>query len=170
MGFFQDQRVELIDGEIFDMAPQKDFHSGTILLVLSALQKAMPDFLVRPQLPLLLGPKSEPEPDISVVAGQARDYMGTGHPTSAVLVVEVSDTTLRFDRGKKASLYARAGIEDYWIVNLIDNCVEVMREPIEDAAAPLGYRYKSMTVIRVPASISPLAKPHAAIAVADLLF
>jgi Uma2 family endonuclease len=169
LGFFEDRRVELIDGVIVDMAPQKDFHAAGVLLTQHALQRKMAGFLVRTQMPLDLGRASDPEPDISVVTGDIRDYVGTGHPKSAVLVVEVSDTTLRFDRGKKASLYARAGIADYWILNLIDNLVEVRRNPVADPAAPFGWRYDSVSEFRPPQAIAPLARPDALIPVAELL-
>ena len=73
---------------------------------------------VRSQLPIALDPDSEPEPDVSVVPGSFRDYP-TGHPTSPVLVVEIADTSLALDRGEKAGLYAHAGIQEYWIVDLV---------------------------------------------------
>src|SRR3954468_9558284 len=114
LGLFQDQRVELIEGEIVEMAPQKDNHAGSVSLVHRALSHAFGDgFWVRMQMPLTLNDQSEPEPDVSVVPGGERDYMrGAGHPRGALLVVEVSDTTLSYDRERKASLYAAAGIED----------------------------------------------------------
>src|SRR5439155_3890171 len=95
IGFFRDQRVELVDGEIVQMPPQKNFHVIGIDLVHQALQKAFgPGHWVRIQAPLHLRPNSAPEPDLAVVRGSSRDYAATDHPTSALLVVEVSDTTL----------------------------------------------------------------------------
>jgi Uma2 family endonuclease len=79
-------------------------------------------------VPLALGPASEPEPDIAVVTGSPHDYLHA-HPATALLIVDVADASLTFDRTKKASVYARAGILDYWIVNLIDQVVEVHRNP-----------------------------------------
>jgi len=168
MGLFEGQRVELIEGEIVDMAPQKNPHVLGVSRASRALTKAFGDaFWVRSQAPLHMGAKSEPEPDLAVVPGPMESYKD--HPTAALLIVEVADTTLRFDRGQKASLYARAGIKDYWIINIQDECVEVLREPVADARAPLGWRYKSVVTVRSPATIAPLAKPEAVIAVADLL-
>jgi Uma2 family endonuclease len=170
LGFFQDQRVELIDGEIIEMAPQKDAHAVAVSLTRDALAEAFGDgYWVRMQLPLRLAEGSDPEPDASVVHGKARDYLGKGHPTGALLVVEVSDTTLAYDRGPKASLYASAGITDYWIVNLINAQVEVHREPVEDADQPHGFRYRKVTALKAGASIRPLAKPAAEVAAADIL-
>jgi len=110
---------------------------------------------------------SDAEPDISVVPGTPRDY--TEHPTGALLVVEVSETTLAYDRGRKGSLYAAAGIQDYWIVNLVDRQLEVYRDPVPDPNESSGFRYNTRTVFLSGQSASPLAAPAASIAVADLL-
>src|SRR5262245_27044206 len=117
--WFQDQRVELIDEEIIERSPQRNQHSVALLLVEEALRAAFGNgFWIRTQLPLHLASESEPEPDVAVVPGRAREYHE--HPTTALLVVEVSDATLGFDSKRKASLYASAHIADYWIVNLAD--------------------------------------------------
>ena len=169
LGFFRNRRVELIDGEIIDIAAMKDLHAVGMGVAAATLQQAFPECWVRHQLPLSFTMDSEPEPDLVVVPGQPRNYMGKGHPSDAIVVVELSDTTLRFDRGRKASLYARAGIKDYWIVNLNGKCLEVMREPVEEAGAPLGWKYGSVVTLRGGESVSPLAKPEVRIAVSDLL-
>jgi len=169
LGFFQAKRVELIYGEIVEMAAMKDMHAAGILLAIDAFKAALPGLLVRSQLPLNLAEHSAPEPDISVVTGTIRDYVGTGHPKTAELIVEISDTTLNYDRSIKAALFAEAGIRDYWIVNLNSNCVEGMREPMQDISSPLGWRYGSVTVFKAGDKLSPLAKAGVGIAVADLL-
>jgi Uma2 family endonuclease len=91
---------------------------------------------LRIQLPLVLGEYDEPFPDIAVVSGSPRDYLSL-HPTTALLVVEVSEASLKTDREVKGSLYAKAGIPEYWIVNLKERVVEVYREPAKDARAVL---------------------------------
>jgi Uma2 family endonuclease len=170
LGFFQNQRVELIAGEIVDMAPQKDVHAVAVMLVQQALLRAFPECVVRCQLPLTLADDSEPEPDLAVVPGKPRDYLGLGHhPTSALLVIEISESTLAFDRSTKAALYARAGIADYWIVNLIDRQVEVFRHPVADSASSVGYSYAQTTAYTLGQQIQPLATAASSIAVADLL-
>jgi Uma2 family endonuclease len=123
----------------------------------------------RLQAPLHLGPRPAPEPELAVVPGGSRDYTATGHPTTALLIVEVSDTTLSYDRGRKASLYARAGIADYWIVNLVDRQLEVYRQPQPDATRPYGYGYISAATFTAAESVSPLAAASVSLAVADLL-
>ena len=103
------------------------------------------------------------------MAGNPRDYLGTGHPKTALLVIEVSDTTLPFDRNRKASLYAAAGIADYWIINLMDRQLEVLRQPIADASAPHGLTYGQTQILKSGEAIAPLAAPTSQIAVTDLL-
>ena len=97
---------------------------------------------MRTQAPISLDDESEPEPDVAVVLGSQRDY-GPDHPARPVLTVEVAESTLAMDRQHKGSLYARAGLADYWVVNLIDRVVEVYREPLPDAEAPFGWGYAS---------------------------
>ena len=115
LGLFIDKRVELLEGEIFQMPPMKTPHAAALELTRFAVERVFgAGHWIRMQLPLHFGPRSEPEPDIAVVTGGPRDY--TAHPTTALLIVEVSEATLSYDRRRKGSLYARVGIADYWIV------------------------------------------------------
>lgn len=167
--FAPGERVELIDGEVLQMTPQGSAHATALLLVQEALRVAFAGRgHVRVQLPLALDPSSEPEPDVTVVAGSPRDYRDA-HPASALLVVEVSDTTLLHDREQKGSLYARAGLAEYWIVNLPDRLLEVYRDPSSSPQARYGFAYRTAQLCNAGDPISPLAAPAAAIAVADLL-
>ncbi|MGH6689797.1 MAG: Uma2 family endonuclease [Gammaproteobacteria bacterium] len=167
--FRPDERLELIDGLLVLREPQDTPHAVGTQLVLRALDRAFgAGWNVRPGLPLGLDDMSEPEPDAAVVPGDPRDYLDA-HPERPVLIVEVSWSRLAFDRRHKASLYARAGIADYWIVNLIDRVVEVHREPVTDATAPYGFSYRSITRVAPPATVTPLAAPSAVIPIADLL-
>lgn len=165
----EDEHVQLIAGEIVMMAPQNSPHFTAITLSAHALQAAIPSgYYVRSQGPLALGLDSEPEPDIAVVAGAPRDYRDQ-HPSTALLIVEISDTTLAFDRQQKGSLYARAGIQDYWILILSQRTLEVHRSPIADPSAPYGYSYSARRRVSETDSVIPLAFPDVSIAVADLL-
>jgi Uma2 family endonuclease len=125
-------------------------------------------WIVRIQDPVALDDESEPEPDLVVVAGGWRDYR-TEHPARPVLVVEVSESSLAFDREVKGSLYARGGITDYWIVNLVDRVLEIYRAPSRDASAEFGWRYLGVEVLGPDGVASPLARPEARIAIAGLL-
>ena len=168
IGLFEGQRVELIEGEIIQMSPKRSPHSVATGLAFNAISAAFgPGFWIRNQEPLNLGLHSEPEPDLAVVKGTERDYHD--HPTTALLVVEVSESTLAFDRSRKASLYARAGIPEYWIVNLVERRLEVHRNPVPDAAQQLGFSYARVTSLAPADQVAPLQAPAAKFVVADLL-
>ncbi len=121
-----------------------------------------------PALPLALGEHSEPEPDVAVVAGEPEDYIAA-HPSTAALVVEVADASLPLDRRFKATIYARAGLREYWIVNLVDRVLEVHREPRVATDAADDWSYRSVDLLRPPLHVTPLAAPGVRILVADLL-
>jgi Uma2 family endonuclease len=164
-----EDRVELLGGDVLLKEPQYSPHATAIQLAFRALDRAFGQgWTVRPQLPVALDEESEPEPDLCVVRGNPRDYRDA-HPERPVLIVEIAMSRLRFDREHKGSLYARAGISDCWIVNLAARVVEMYREPILDAAAAFGRRYRSMTEHGPAENVSPLAAPSALMAVADLL-
>ena len=169
-GFFQPgDRVELIGGQLLVAEPQNSPHATAVGLVEDALREAFTrGWVVRGQAPIALDDESEPEPDAAVVPGARRDY-GQAHPKRPVLVVEVADSSLVGDRVIKGSLYARAGIGDYWIVNLVDRLVEVYRDPARESEATYGWAYRSVERHGPEALISPLALPGAVIAVADIL-
>lgn len=166
-GYFQPgEHVELLDGEILTMTPQLSGHATSVHKSLLAIMTAFgPGFFVRSQSPLAITPDSEPEPDLAVVPGCADDY-ARQHPTTALLIVEVAETSLKLDRQKKGSLYARAGITDYWIVNLNERVLEVYRDPVETAQ---GWGYRLVQRLTDAETVTPLAKPDAVIAVAALL-
>ncbi len=165
----EDDRVELIDGEILTMSPQDSLHAATIMLVQDTLRRAFgTDRSVRVQLPLALDPLSEPEPDFAVVEGTWRDYVDE-HPATALLVVEVALTTLAYARRRKASLYARAGIPEYWVIDLRDRCLVVHRSPVPREDARYGHDYAHVEHLSAGGTVTPLLEPAATIAVADML-
>jgi Uma2 family endonuclease len=164
-----EDHVELLGGEMLVKEPQHSPHATAIRLTARALRLAFGDgWVVSMQLPVALDDESEPEPDVSVVPGDPRDYR-EAHPTRPVLVVEISLSRLDFDRAYKGSLYARAGITDYWIVNIPERQLEIYREPCADTAAHFGWRYGSAETRRPGDRAAPLAAPSAEIPVADLL-
>ena len=168
LGFFQGQRAERIGGQIIVMSPQNWPHTACTDKTWEALRAVFGSgFWVRSQAPLELGQSSDPEPDVSVVIGRREDY--SDHPTTAVLVIEVSDTTLSFDRGDKANQYAAAGINDYWVIDMNGRRVEVYRDPRPDPAKPFGAWYTKVTVCGPADMITPLATPTVTVTVAGLL-
>lgn len=167
--FRDDDRLELLDGVLVVKEPQGNPHAVAVDLVMSALRVAFgAGWLVRAHAPLALGGRSRPEPDVAVVPGSARDYRRSA-PRTAALVVEISDSSLKLDRTRKVSIYARANIQEYWIVNLVQWTLEVRRAPARLEAPLRGWGYRSVDVLRPPASVAPLAALDARIAVADLL-
>lgn len=169
-GFFRpDERLELLEGQLVVREPQHSPHATAVGLVLDALQRAFRHgFHVRVQTPIALGDDSEPEPDLAVVAGPRRRYRDA-HPSEPALVVEVADSKLMLDRRRKGGLYARSGIADYWILNLIDSVLEVYREPVRAPSLRRGWKYRSVRLLRASGVISPLAAPRAKVRVRDLL-
>lgn len=144
--FPEGTRFELIEGLIYEKMSQNDPHITAIAAVQAALQQAFGgEIHLRVQGPLKLGTRSAPEPDVTVLRGTWRDYDGRRPDplTDVPLVVEVSDTTLAEDQGRKARLYAKHGISEYWIVNLQGRTLEVRRGPrveAEDWFETLVYR------------------------------
>jgi Uma2 family endonuclease len=161
--------IELLGGQIAMREPQCSRHATGVRLAEEALRRAFGcGWDVRAGLPVALDEESEPEPDVCVVPGGPRTYRHA-HPSRPALVVEVALTSLAVDRHIKGSLYARAGIRDYWIVNLPASRVEVYRRPTADADAAYDWRYVDVTVLRPEDLVAPLATLASAIAVADLL-
>lgn len=160
-GFFDpDARIELVHGRLVEMTPHTSFHAVGVNLAQVVVGRVFGEgFTVRVQLPLAIDPDSEPEPDVAVVPGNPQDY-SFSHPTSAILVVEVAESSMKIDR-EKAEIYARAGIPEYWILNLRRRQLEVHRNPEYGA-------YASKTILREPGFVSPLNREER-IAVADLL-
>ncbi len=165
----EDEPVELLDGQLIVAEPKGTPHTTAVSLAVDALRRAFgAGWLVRQEGPIALDDGSEPEPDVVVVPGGPRDYL-VDHPARPALVVEVADTSLLLDRHHRGNAYARAGLPDYWIVNLVDRRLEVYRRSGTDPATELGWRYLDMRRLAPGHAISPLALPDARIAVADLL-
>ncbi len=170
LGIFRPgEHLELLGGHLIVSEPQGTLHATAVGLVDDALRACFgAGWVVRSQMPVALDDESEPEPDVAVVPGARADY-ATGHPARPVLLVEVAESSLAADRRSKAALYARAGIADYWILNLVDRVLEVYRDPGIAAAEPSAWRYRDITVLHAGASIAPLARPDVPVEVAALL-
>jgi Uma2 family endonuclease len=159
----EDDRVELLEGVVVAMTPSNPPHAAGVARADEALRSAIGKRAhIRPQLSLVLG-RSVPEPDLAVVPGSVGDY-DKAHPTTALLVIEVADTSLKQDRLSKAAIYAAAGIPEYWIVNLRDQVVEVMRDPDRE-----GARYRTVRSVSRGHRLELVALPGATVDVAELL-
>ena len=167
--FEDDEPLELIGGQLIVAEPKGSEHATGVEMAGYALRAALPaGWIVRGQNPISLDDESAPEPDIAVVRGSLADYRHA-HPARPALIIEVAESSLRFDRIEKGSLYARAGIVDYWIVNLVDRVLEVYRDPGADVTAPYGWRYLSVERFTPPSSVAPIGVPATPIPVAALL-
>lgn len=168
LGMFEGRRAMLIEGVIVEEGQMNPPHSIALELAEDAIRRAFGSgWRFRVQMPLLLGQTTDPEPDIAVVPGSARGE--TAHPTTASLVVEVSDSSLRYDLSVKLGLYASAGIADYWVLDVNGRELHVHRDPKPAPTAPFGHSYTTVMKLAASASVSPLAASHANILVSDML-
>ncbi|BAY74263.1 hypothetical protein NIES25_06740 [Nostoc linckia NIES-25] len=145
LGFFKENdRVELIKGEIVEMAAKGTPHSVCSTRLYRELFKLVVEqAILRGQEPIIIGDDSEPEPDLVIVRNRPDEYLEAHpSPSDVLLVIEISNLTLKYDRDVKLSLYAEAGISDYWIFNLVDNYLEFYSEPYQDFQGKFGYRRK----------------------------
>jgi Uma2 family endonuclease len=163
------ERVELLNGQLAVREPQSERHASAMRRVARALRAVLGDeWQVDSQLPIALDDMSEPEPDISVVPRAPDDY-AAGHPTRPLLIIEIADSSYRIDHGYKSALYARAGIPEYWLVDLACDRVEIHRDPAPVPDSPLGARYTTFRLADRPATIAPLLARDAVVRVPDLL-
>lgn len=158
----EDDRVELLDGEIVEMSPVGPPHCAVVTRATSVLMRTFGDaFYLRVQLPVAVDEYSEPQPDLAVI--RVEDLDEEEHPATVLLAVEVSDSSLRYDRVRKSRAYSRAGIPEYWIVNLRERQLEVLRDPDPEAGV-----YRERQVLGPDDEIRPLGASRA-LRVADLL-
>lgn len=160
----EDDRVELLDGEILEMTPIGSRHAAcvdrlTYLFVRGVGQRA----IVRVQNPVRLTERSEPQPDLALLRPRP-DFYAADHPgpTDLLLLVEVADTSVELDREVKVPLYARTGVSEVWIVDLVGECVEVYRSPGAQG-------YAGTARFRRGQHVTPQAIPDLEIPVEDLL-
>ncbi|WP_231886548.1 Uma2 family endonuclease [Methylomonas methanica] len=162
--FPPETRMELIEGEILHMAPIGFNHAGHLRRISTVFTFLVGDnAVVSIQSPVQLGDLSEPEPDFALLRPEPNFY-SSRHPTAidTLLLIEISDSTLRFDRQQKLRLYASHNIPEYWIVNLIDNCLEVYRQPQDGD-------YLKKSVLTTADNIALVALPELQVSVASIL-
>lgn len=162
--FPPESRLELINGEILEMAPIGFNHAGHINRLVKLLTRLIPDDVIPSvQNPLQLGDLSEPEPDFMLLKPND-DFYSSHHPTAddVLLLIEVADTSLKFDQNQKLHLYALHGIPEYWLLNLNDSCLEVYRKPN-------GEVYAEKTTLGVGDTITLSQLPEISVRMADIL-
>ena len=160
--FDHDERLELIEGRLIDMAPIGSDHAGTVIQLNAVLNRPFARLaLVSPQNPIRLSEHSEPQPDFAVLRPRA-DFYRTAHPQphDVLLVVEVADTSVRYDREVKIPLYARHGIPEVWLLDLHSTQIEIYRQPGTEGYGEVLYPADDE-------AIAPVLLPDAALSIAD---
>ncbi len=169
LGMFEGKRTEFLEGEIIEMPTMKSPYATALELSYDVIREVFnKNFAVRSQSPIEFDENFEVVPDVFVIEGNARDFRDA-LPQTANLIVEISDTTISYDRNRKASLYAKFGIQDYCILNLKKRTLEVYRRPVTDENAFYGFGYEEKLTFDETKDVSPLAMPDANIKVTDLL-
>ncbi|MFN5895575.1 MAG: Uma2 family endonuclease, partial [Dolichospermum sp.] len=149
IGFFKEDdscarrrhHIQLINGELIEMVSKSRAHETCLRNLLRELPKMIGDRgTLQSQAPITIPPKSEPEPDFAIIKNRDDNYLSS-HPqgTDILLVIEVADSSIDYDQKVKIPLYAKAGIVDYWIFNLLDNCLECYSEPYQNKSGEFGY-------------------------------
>ena len=167
-GVWEGMSILLIDGELIEMPAATPLHDMCLTLANYRLHRVFSeDYTVRIQMGLALNSTTDLVPDLAVVPGDPRTMTTT--PTTAVFVLEVSETSFNFDTREKASLYAAAGIADYWVIDVVGKRVLVFRDPQPDPAAKYGHFYANIATIGPGQSLALLAAPHAVLDASNLL-
>ena len=165
IGFLaDDERVELIRGEIIEMSPISEGHASTVMRLVSLLSRMFGQrALLSVQNPVQLDDATLPQPDVALLRPRD-DFYGQRHPgpEDTLLLIEVSDTTLTYDRRVKTALYSAAGVMEYWIINLQKRQIEVYREPQSEG-------YRTMTRYAPGETLSPLAFPEVQLDITEIL-
>jgi Uma2 family endonuclease len=170
--FSRTERVELIDGTVVTVSPLSYSHTAALMLGNMLLTELFRDtHSVGCRLPIPIGDHSEPEPDYSLVslADLKACCEKKSKPTCPDLVIEVSDSSYAYDTGEKASLYASAGIPEYWVLDLRTRRLEVRRQPGPDPDAYLGHSYRSLQIHLAGESVSPAFSSTVQVGIPQLL-
>ncbi|MGH2572180.1 MAG: Uma2 family endonuclease [Actinomycetota bacterium] len=159
-----DDRVELIEGQIVEMPPIDSLHAGTVNYLTTVFVRGLGDrAIVSTQHPVRLSDISEPQPDLALLRPRSDFYRGSHpRPEDVLLLVEVADTSVEFDRSVKLPLCARVGIPDYWLVDLQRGVLEVYRSPQEN-------RYVEVQELAAGARVAPASLPDAELDVGEIL-
>lgn len=160
----EDDRVELLDGELIMMSPIGSRHAATVKRSNHVFaHRGRGRVIVGVQDPIRIGEQSEPQPDLVLLRPRA-DYYADAHPEArdVLLVIEVADASVEIDREVKGPLYARAGIAEMWLANLVEDCLEVFRSPSHEG-------YMEVQKYRRGQRLSPLALPDLIVAVEEIL-
>lgn len=134
-------RIELLEGRLYEMSPMGNPHRAVLNHIAAWIHRSVPEgWHINSQTPIALDDFSEPEPDFAIVRGTTKDYLDhQPAPADIGLIVEVSDTSLAYDRKRKLPVYAETGIPEYWIINLMDNVIEIRTDPCPREGEKRGF-------------------------------
>jgi len=158
----EDARVELIDGQVVEMSPIGDRHANCVRRLIRAFAPHVKVAIIDAQSTLVLGRHNAPQPDLTVLKPRADAYRQHPRPPDTLLVIEVADSSLAYDRDVKIPLYAGAAIPEVWLVNLPADRMDVYRQPVAG-------RYASVRAVSRGESLSPLRLPDITIAAVEIL-
>jgi Uma2 family endonuclease len=169
LGWFAGRRPFLLDGVIWEQGPMNPPHASAVYLLGEAIRVIFgAGWVVRPQLPMTVDEDNDPSPDLLVVRGSPRDF-SIVHPVTANLIIEVADTSLQIDLTEKAERYATAGVTDYWVLDVVNRELYVLRDPAPLPAGLGATAYRDQKKYAPTDRVSPLAAPQASVLVSDLL-
>ncbi|CAN5608796.1 Uma2 family endonuclease [soil metagenome] len=165
-GWFADKRVNLLNGRIVVMPPPGPEHDYTLDSLNAYIRSLIPTgYYLREQRALAIGKFNDPVPDFAVVPGSYHDY-AKQHPTQAIFVAEICNTSHRVDLKFKPEIYARAGVPEYWVLDLVKRRLIVHRDPVTEGKK---HRYAAVHTFEAAQSVAPLLAPQAAVKVESLL-
>lgn len=169
LGWFEGRRPFLLDGVIWEQGYMNPTHASVLYLTGEAVRAIFEaGWVVRVQMPLRVDELNDPFPDLAVCSGKASDFF-TAHPVTAALVVEVADTSPREDLSEKAERYATAGVADYWVLDVANRRLHLLRDPQPLPKGLGATAYRAQQVLGPTDRVAPLAASHASILVSDLL-
>src|SRR5579862_6042874 len=166
--FGDDEKLELLRGEVVRLSPQKSPHAAATSRLRLSLETVFPGAVIREHSPMYLDDHNEPEPDVLVARGPIDQY-DARHPNAsdALLVVEVADSSIRKDRKLKGPLYAEFGIREYWILDLKANRLEIYRDPAQEINAKWGY--SSTQLLETDATVAPIHGNGQSVTIASII-
>ena len=166
---YENVKTELLAGRLIVMPLPHEEHNIGVMSSADFCREIFPSHSVREEKGFFIPPDSDIGPDVAVVDGPSRQYSAKNRPRSAYLIIEVANTSLATDTGEKAELYAKAGVQDYWVLDLTNRRLFVFRSPIIDADREHGHWYASVQIFDESQSVAPLAAPSEQVPVRDLL-
>lgn len=166
LGAFRRRRVQVVNGELIEMPPMGAVHAAALRLLTHWAQRAFPQCYLSVQMPFEAPGDYTPEPDLALLTPEIG--RAVARPKMALLIVEVSDSSLELDR-RMGSVYASAQVPEYWLLNTVDRKLEIYRQPAPDPTASTGWRYQDLQLRNDDETVAPSFDPAARVAISEFL-